>query len=62
VPRVTIKTGFPTPEGEEILAEYLCDWPECPNVGVHLLGCIPEIRAMAIVCEEHSPGQPQNKR
>jgi hypothetical protein len=56
MPRVTIKTGFPAPDGEEeVLTEYLCDWPGCSNVGVHVLGCIPELRAMAVVCEEHSP-------
>jgi hypothetical protein len=56
MPLVTIRTGFPAPDGtEEILTEYVCDWPECPNVAVHSLGVIKEIRAMAIVCEEHLP-------
>jgi hypothetical protein len=56
MPLVTIKTGFLTPEGkEEVLTEYLCDWPGCPNLAVHSLGCITEIRVMAIVCEEHTP-------
>jgi hypothetical protein len=56
MPRVTIRTGFPAADGsEEVLTEYLCDWPGCPNVAVHSLGCIPEIRAMAVVCEEHVP-------
>ncbi len=56
MPLVTIKTGFPTPDGgEEVLTEYLCDWPGCPNVAVRSLGCIPDIRAMAVVCEEHTP-------
>jgi hypothetical protein len=54
MPLVTIKTGFHTPDGgEETLTEYLCDWPGCPNVAVHLLGCIVEVRAMVRVCEEH---------
>jgi hypothetical protein len=56
MPRVTIKTGFVRPDGlEEILSEYLCDWPGCPNVAVHTLGCIPEVRAIAVVCDEHVP-------
>ena len=56
MPLVTIKTGFRTPDGdEETLTEYVCDWPGCPNVAVHLLGCIPEIRLMSVVCEEHTP-------
>ncbi len=63
VPRVAIKTGFPTPDGEEeVLIEYLCDWPGCPNMGVHLLGVIRELRAMAIVCDEHSSGHQQTNR
>jgi hypothetical protein len=56
MPLVTIKTGFHAPDGaEEILTEYVCDWPGCPNVAVHSLGCITELRAMAIVCDEHVP-------
>jgi hypothetical protein len=56
MPRVTIKTGFFTPDGREhVLSEYLCDSPGCPNPAVHSLGCIPELRVMAVVCEEHIP-------
>jgi hypothetical protein len=56
MPLVSIKTGFPTADGhEEVLTEYLCDWPGCPNAAVHPLGCIKEIRAVAVVCEEHIP-------
>jgi hypothetical protein len=56
MPRITIKSGFPSPDGgEEVLSEYLCDWPGCSNVGVHPLGGITELRAVAIVCEEHTP-------
>jgi hypothetical protein len=58
MPRVTIRTGFETPDGnEEILSEYLCDWPGCANVAVRSLGCITEIRAMAAVCENHLPSR-----
>lgn len=56
MPLVTIKTGFRQADGqEETLTEYLCDWPGCPNVAVHLLGVIKELRATAVVCEEHTP-------
>jgi hypothetical protein len=56
MPHVTIKTGFKTPDGdEETLSEYLCDMPGCPNIAVHLLGGIAELRAIAVVCEEHLP-------
>ena len=54
MPLVTIRTGVLAEDGsEEVLREYLCDWPDCPNIAVHSLGCITEIRAMALVCEKH---------
>jgi hypothetical protein len=56
LPLVSIKTGFSTADGkEEILTEYLCDWPGCPNLAIHTLGSIRDIRALAIVCEVHRP-------
>jgi hypothetical protein len=56
VPLVTIKTGFQAADGhEETLTEYFCDWHGCPNVAVHVLGVVKELRAIAIVCEEHTP-------
>jgi hypothetical protein len=56
MPQVTIKTGFSTADGkEEILTEYLCDWPGCANIAVHTLGCIKEIRTFSVVCREHIP-------
>jgi len=36
------------------LTEYLCDWPDCPNVAEHVLGVLTDIRAMAAVCREHA--------
>jgi hypothetical protein len=61
MPFVTIRTGFQTPDGrEETLTEYLCDSPGCPNRAVHMLGCIPGLRAMAVVCDKHRP--PANRR
>jgi len=54
MPRVTLRLRE-TPDGpEETLNEYLCDWPDCPNVAEEVLGCITEIRAMAAVCGEHA--------
>ena len=55
MPLVTIKTGLLKSDGnEEVLTEYLCDWPDCPNVAVHPLGCIRELRAVVVVCAEHA--------
>jgi hypothetical protein len=65
MPRITIRAGFPAADGqeqEEILTEYLCDWPGCPNVAVHNLGAIAELRVMAVVCEEHIPRRRRDRR
>ena len=40
---------------EELLTEYLCDQPDCPNVATHVLGCAKEVGATAAVCDEHAP-------
>jgi hypothetical protein len=51
---VTIKTGIPDVDGrEEVLTEYLCDWPDCPNVAIHVMGVVKDIRAAVVVCAEH---------
>ena len=56
MPLVTIKTGLLDAEGhEEILVEYMCDSDDCPNIAVRVLGVVKELRAMAMVCEEHAP-------
>jgi len=52
VPQVTIKT---TVNGrEESLSEYLCDWPDCPNVAVEVVGVVRELRIRAVMCAEHA--------
>lgn len=57
MPRVTIKTGILTPDGrEEELAEYLCDWPDCPNVATQVLGCIKGLGLSAVICDAHAIG------
>ncbi len=56
IPQITIKTGFITPDGtEELLAEYFCDHPGCPNIATHVLGRVAEVRLVAVVCDEHAP-------
>jgi hypothetical protein len=52
VPHVTIRTIV---DGrEEILSEYLCDWPDCPNVGIHVVGVTRELRLSSVMCAEHA--------
>jgi hypothetical protein len=52
MPQVTIRTTFD--DREEILSEYLCDWPDCPNFAVEVLGVVRELRMRAAVCAEHA--------
>jgi hypothetical protein len=56
IPQITIKTGLTTPDGqEELLAEYFCDHPGCPNVATQTLGRVRELSVVAMVCDEHAP-------
>ena len=52
MPQVTIRTTID--DHEETLSEYLCDWPDCPNIAVELLGVVRELRIRAAVCAEHA--------
>ena len=54
MPRVILRTEAPDGSTEDTLSEYMCDWPDCPNVAEHVLGCVREIRAFAAVCTEHA--------
>jgi hypothetical protein len=55
MPQVTIRTGFKAPNGQEkVLHEYLCDWADCPNIAVQVIGCAREIGVATAVCEEHA--------
>ena len=58
IPQITINTGISAPDGhEEMLTEYFCDHPGCPNVATHLLGYVKEIALAAAVCDEHAPSK-----
>ena len=55
MPRVTIRTGFVAANGqEEVLTEYLCDWPDCARVAERLIPVVPEFRVLTIICPEHA--------
>jgi hypothetical protein len=56
IPQVTIKTGLTTLDGrEELLTEYLCDHPDCPNIATQVLGCVAELHLAVVVCSQHAP-------
>jgi hypothetical protein len=55
MPQVTIKTGLMSEDGSEAaLSEYQCDWPGRPNVAVHVVGIVRELRICTAVCAEHA--------
>ena len=54
MPQVTIRTGMIASNGqEEVLSEFLCDWPGCPNVAEHVAGVVRELRRALVLCPEH---------
>jgi hypothetical protein len=63
LPRLTLRCPQSADAEEETLSEYMCDWPDCPNVAEHVLGSIRELRAFVVVCGEHvrlpNPQTPQ---
>jgi hypothetical protein len=53
MPRLTLRYPRTADGEEEAVSEYICDWPDCPNVAEHVLGCVRELRAFVVVCTEH---------
>jgi len=52
MPQVTIRTVI---DGrEETMSEYLCDWPECPNVATVVVAVVRELRVRTAMCAEHA--------
>lgn len=55
MPRVTIRTGFFTPDGrEEELSDYLCDAPDCPNIATDRIAVVRELGLSLVMCSEHA--------
>ncbi len=55
LPYVILRTGTIRQDGtEEILAEYLCDFPNCPNPAEHVVGVVRELGGGFVVCSEHA--------
>ena len=54
MPQVTIRTGADNDGREETLTEYLCDWADCPNIAVEVLGFSRELRTAAVFCATHA--------
>ena len=55
MPQVTIRTGSFAPDGrEEALIEYVCDWPDCPNIATEVVGCAREVGLSTVMCNAHA--------
>ena len=54
MPSVTLRTTETANNTEETLTEYICDWPDCPNVAEHVIGLLVELRAFCAVCTTHA--------
>jgi hypothetical protein len=55
VPQVEIATGIIGEDGkEEILFEYLCDAPGCPNYASQAIGLSTERGVGLALCSEHA--------
>jgi hypothetical protein len=39
---------------EEVVSEYICDWPDCPNVATEAIGVVRELRLHNAMCAEHA--------
>jgi hypothetical protein len=51
MPQATIRINV---DGrEETISEYICDWPDCPDPGIHVFA-LPGLRLRAVVCAEHA--------
>jgi hypothetical protein len=60
VPQITLRH---TIDGrEETLSEYICDWPDCPNVAVSVIGIARELRTRTAMCAEHAAQSTNRKR
>lgn len=52
MPYITVKTEI---DGQEdSISEYMCDWADCPNIAVEVIGVSRSLRMRAVVCAEHA--------
>ena len=54
MPRVTLRAHESADGKEDTVSEYLCDQPDCPNVAVHVVGVVRELRTFVAVCAHHA--------
>jgi hypothetical protein len=54
MPRVTLRAPESADSKEDTVSEYICDMPDCPNVAVHVVGVVRELRTVVAVCAYHA--------
>jgi hypothetical protein len=54
MPRVTLRAPESADATEDTVSEYICDMPDCPNVAVHVVGVVRELRTVVAVCAYHA--------
>jgi len=54
MPRVTLRAAESADGKEDTVSEYICDWPDCPNVAVHVVGVVRELRVFVAMCSDHA--------
>ena len=52
MPQFTLRTTVN--DREESISEYICDWPDCPNVATHVVGVVRELRLRSAMCDDHA--------
>ena len=58
MPIVKIRTGVTTEQGgDQILTEYLCDWPDCPSIAEDVFGVVKELGVTLAYCKTHAAEQ-----
>jgi hypothetical protein len=52
MPQVTIRTVVDN--REESISEYICDWPDCPDIAVTVVGVARGLGIRTAMCKEHA--------
>ena len=54
MPRVTLRATESADGKEDTVSEYICDFSDCHNVAVHVVGVVRELRSFVAVCAYHA--------
>jgi hypothetical protein len=63
VPQIVIKSGQILRDGrEDVITEYMCDVPGCPNIATQVVGRVRDLALARVVCREHLIEQQRSSR